>query len=161
MSFADLVRIAEPVASFYADSPVLRATATFAHFGGFLLGGGFAITTDAATLRAARAPSAEKDRQLAHIHGVHRIVLLGLALTLASGVLMFVADLEALATSPVFWVKMGLVGLLLVNGAVMVRTESALRRGRAGPDWSRLRRSALCSCGLWFAAVLAGTLLVQ
>ena len=159
-----LVRLAEPWAAVYGDTPLLQAAATFAHLGGFLLGGGFAIAADTATIRAARGPRAKwRRRQLAYIHGIHRLVLLGLATTFVSGLLMFAADVEALAGSPVFWVKMLIVALLLANGAVMARTESALRAdaGAAEVAWPRLRGTALSSLALWFAAVLAGTLLVN
>jgi hypothetical protein len=56
-----------------------------------------------------------------------------------------------------------LVVLLLANGGVIARTESVLRAGTEDADrqWSRLRRAAICSFALWFAAVLAGTLLVN
>lgn len=147
----------------YNATRVLQVGTTFAHLGGLLVGGGFAIATDAATLRAARAAMARRRRQLAYIHGIHRPVLLGLGLTLASGLLMFAADVETFAASRVFWVKMLLVALLLANGAVMARTETTLRAGSAVADrgWRVLRASAYCSLTLWLAAALAGTLLMN
>ena len=158
-----LTTLAEPWAAAYGNAPALQAATTFAHFGGFLLGGGFAVAADTATLRAARRTETKRRRQLAYIHGVHRAVLTGLAATFASGLLMFAADLQTLATSPVFWTKMLVVVLLLANGAIMARTVSALRASSAenGPGWLRLRRTAVCSVALWFAAVLAGTVLVN
>lgn len=159
----DAVRLAEPWAAFYADTPVVRTATAFAHLGGFFLGGGFAIAADSATMRASRSADGHRRRQLTYIHGVHRVVLLGLAATLFSGALMFAADLEALATAAVFWLKMGIVALLLVNGGVMAATESSLRARSVDPvpAWRRMRMSALCSFVLWFAAVLAGTTLVN
>ena len=160
---SDLAALAEPWAAVYGRVPVLQTATIFAHFGGFLLGGGFAVAADAATVRAARRAVPKRRRQLAYIHGIHRAVLAGLAVTFASGLLMFAADVESLAASPVFWTKMLVVVLLLANGAVMARTVSALRAGAAdgGPGWRRLRRAAVRSFVLWFAAVLAGTLLVN
>jgi hypothetical protein len=88
----------------------------------------------------------------------------------ASGVLLAAADLETFATSPVFWVKLGLVALLLVNGFVLERTESRLRglsarevvpAGRVESSWRRLRKSAVLSFVLWTATLVAGTLLVN
>jgi hypothetical protein len=160
---ASVAALAAPWASFYNDAPAVQSTTTFVHFAGLLLGGGFAIATDWATLQAARADVVERGRQLAHIHRVHRPVLVGLALTFASGLLMFAADVETLAASPVFWTKMGLVALMLANGAVMARTESALRGGAPDvePRWRRLRGASVASFALWFAALLAGTLLVN
>lgn len=158
-----VTRLAEPWATLYADTPALQTATVFAHFGGFFLGGGFAIAADAATMRASRSADGHRRRQLAYIHGIHRVVLIGLAATLLSGVLMFTADLETLATAPVFWVKMGIVALLLANGGVMALTESSLRARTADPQrgWRRMRTSAICSFALWFAAVLAGTMLVN
>ncbi|MFN2566727.1 MAG: hypothetical protein ABR499_17155 [Gemmatimonadaceae bacterium] len=143
--------------------PSLQAVVTFAHLGGFLLGGGFAIAADAATIRAARGREPRRRRQLAYIHGIHRLVLAGLGVTLASGVLMLAADLETLVVSSIFWAKMTIVVLLLANGGIIVRTESALRAGteKADREWERMRSAALRSFALWFAAVLAGTLLVN
>ncbi len=162
-SLANIVQLTEPWATAYANTPVLQTATTFAHFAGFLLGGGFAIATDSATLRAARRREPSRRRQLAYIHGIHRLVLIGLGVTLASGLLMFASDVETFATSTVFWVKMGLVMLLLANGGAMALTEKALRAGTAetGRGWSRMRGTAQCSLVLWFAAVLAGTMLVN
>jgi hypothetical protein len=160
---ATIIGLAEPWASLYNDTPAVQSTTTFVHFAGLLLGGGFAIATDWATVHAAAAGAGERGRQLAHIHRVHRPVLVGLALTFASGLLMFAADVETLAVSRVFWTKMAIVALLLANGAVMARTESALRGGASDvePRWRRLQGASMASFGLWFAALLAGTLLVN
>lgn len=161
---AHLAQLAEPWAALYGGTPIIQTATTFAHFGGFLLGGGFAITADTAILRAAvRSGEARRRRQLAYVRGIHRVVLVGLALTVASGVLMLGADLEAFLLSPIFWVKMALVVLLLANGALMTATDSRLRVADADLDagWHRLRRAAGRSLGLWFAAVLAGTLLIN
>jgi hypothetical protein len=157
-----LARLIERWASMYSGMPMLQSATTFAHVAGLLLGGGFAIATDAATVRAAGANARMQRRQLRYIHRIHFPVLVGLGITFFSGVLMFAADLETFVTSPAFWTKMSLVALLLANGVVMARTEAALRAGPSGDKrgWRRLRRGALCSFALWFAAALAGTMLV-
>jgi len=162
-ALTELIRLAEPWARLYGNTPALQAGTTFAHFGGLLLGGGFAIAADSATLRAARRREPKRRRQLAYLRGVHRIVLVGLAMTLASGLLMFAADAEALAISPIFWTKMSVVALLLGNGGVIALTEARLRSGAGDVErgWRRLRTAAICSVALWFAAVLSGTLLVN
>ena len=160
---SELLRLAEPWTRLYGNTPALQAGTIFAHFGGLLLGGGFAIAADSATLRAARRHEPKRRRQLAYLRGVHRVVLAGLALTLASGLLMFAADAETLAVSPIFWTKMSVVALLLGNGGVIAVTESALRSGTGDAErgWRRMRNAAISSLALWFAAVLAGTLLVN
>ena len=62
-----------------------------------------------------------------------------------------------------FWVKMGLVALLLLNGLVMTRTESTLRRAPNGDAsaWGRLRTTAVVSGVLWLATLLAGVALTN
>lgn len=162
-AIATLAALAEPWASLYNDAPLLQSAVTFVHFAGLLLGGGFAIAADAATFRGARATEPERARLAAELHATHRPVLLGLGATFVSGVLMFAADLEELGTAPVFWIKMALVALLLANGALMARTEGALRGARLPADvaWPRLRRTAAASFALWFVTLLAGTLLVS
>jgi len=49
-----------------------------------------------------------------------------------------------------FWTKMALVVLLLINGAVLWRAE---RRA----SWGTLRWTALASLTLWFLTTLIGT----
>ena len=58
-------------------------------------------------------------------------------------------------------VKMALVGLLLLNGGLMVRAERRLERGHPseGKLWQQLRQASLVSLVLWFAVVLAGAVL--
>ena len=62
------------------------------------------------------------------------------------------------ATSVVFWTKMGLIALLLGNGYIRMRAETALRQGLAA-GWGRFRRTSVASLVLWFVILLAGTLL--
>jgi hypothetical protein len=87
-------------------------------------------------------------------------VIVSLVVLFVSGVALFLTDVETFAVSIVFWVKMALVALLLVNGLVMTRTESALRRtadvGDDGARWGRLRTTALASGALWLVTMLAG-----
>ena len=155
-----MIRFAQPWASYYDDSPMLQTVTRFAHLAGVLFGGGLAIASDAATLRAARKH--EKKTHLRHLARVHRSVLAGLGVTFLSGVLMAAADLETLGRSWVFWTKMGLIVLLLANGAVIERTESALNLdgSRFGERWTRLQVTATASLVLWFAVVFTGTLLL-
>jgi len=150
-----------PWADFYNGNKATQSLVAFTHFAGMMTAGGFALATDRATLRAAQAPVVERPRQLRELAGVHPIVLAALAVTGLSGLLMFAADLENLIGAPAFWVKMGLVGLLLFNGWLMLRVERGLERGDPSDarGWQRLRRVAVASLVLWFAVVLAGSIL--
>jgi hypothetical protein len=159
-----LARLAHPWASLYSDHPAVQTAVTFLHVAGIFLGGGFAIATDRETFIALRAARLSGQiRHLAHLHTIHRPVLLGLVIALGSGFLLFAADIQTFARSPVFWVKMVLLALLLANGYVLSRTESALRGGQ--PDspalWARLSYVSAASIALWLGLILAGTVLMS
>lgn len=155
-------RAAAPWADTYNAHPALQTTVAFAHVGSLLVGGGFALATDRATLRTRRAGEALRRHFLDELHAVHRPVLIGLAVACLSGVLLFAADVKTFLGSPVYWVKLALVALLLVNGWRMTRTEAALRADPAArPLWGRLQRIAVASMALWLAVALAGTILVN
>ncbi len=153
--------VVAPWADFYNASPIAQTAVTFGHFGGMMSAGGLALATDRSTLRAAQGEAWEHRRHLRELAAIHPLILGALIVTSLSGVLMFAADVEALAVSPMFWIKMGLVVLLLLNGWTMLRAEQQLARVHPsdGPGWRRLRRASLVSLGLWFAVVLAGSIL--
>lgn len=142
-------------AHLYERTPV-SVSVTYLHLIGILVGGGVAVAADRGSLRLSVA-TPDWSEELTRLAGVHRWVVAGLALIFASGLLMLFADLDRLATSPVFWIKMGLVALLLGNGFMRMRAETALRQGHAG--WARFRRTSIASLVLWFAILLAGTML--
>ena len=149
-----------PWSALYGDSVLVSATMTFLHLGGVLVGGGFALAVDRATLRTAAGDPAARARHLGELGAIHRPVLAGLSLALVTGVLMLAADLESLWSSPFLWGKLGLVALLLGNGVAMKRAESRLRaEPEDGRAWRRLRAAAVVSAALWLAVLLAGTLL--
>jgi len=60
---------------------------------------------------------------------------------------------------PAFWGKMALIALLLANGLSMKRTERALAVGV--PAWERLHRTSIVSLVLWFAVLLASTVITS
>jgi hypothetical protein len=159
-----VANLTQPWASLYNDSPALQTTITFLHLAGIFLGGGFAIATDRETFVALRvARLSGQIRHLAHLHTIHRPVLVGIVMALGSGFLLLAADVQTFARSPVFWVKMVLLGLLLANGYLLSRTETTLREGE--PDspvlWARLRYISAASIALWLGLILAGTVLMS
>jgi Family of unknown function (DUF6644) len=147
-------------ASFYNDRTSVSAGITYLHIAGMLLGGGFAVVADREALRV--SPAATPPERWADVvdqlPGVHRWVLVGLSVMFATGFLMMLADLDTYFTSAVFWTKMGLVALLLANGYGRVRAERLLRRGDA-TGWAQFRRTSIASVVLWFAVLLASTIL--
>jgi len=157
-----LTRMAQPWATLYSDHTWIQNSLLFMHLAGIFLGGGFAIATDRDTFIAVRnARLSGQIRHLGRMRTIHKPVMFGLALALGSGFLMYAADLEHYSSSPVFWLKMGLLAALLTNGFVLKRTEDALNAGQ--PDspklWDRLWKISVSSLVLWLAVILAGTLL--
>ena len=78
------------------------------------------------------------------------------SLIVVSGLLMFAADLDTFLYSRVFWIKMALVGLLLVNGAVLTVGRAPVRAGATQQAWAGLRFTAISSLALWFLITFAG-----
>jgi uncharacterized membrane protein len=157
-----LARLVEPWNSLNADSKAVATTVMFFHLVPLLLAGGAALTADRATIRASRASVEDRTRQLGELARTHAIVLVGLALSFISGVLLFLSDVDEFLGSPWFWVKLGFVGLLLANGFVMTRTERALaNEGDQGALWDRLRIIAVFSLTLWIATTLVGVALTN
>lgn len=149
----------------YSDSTALSTSVTAVHLLAMLFGGGLAIAADRTTLKL-RAENADQRRQhLVDLNAVHRPVLIALSFQFLSGLAMLASDIKTFVASPVLWIKLGLVALLLINGVVLQRTESALRRSEDGTApaglWSRLNFNAICSLILWSATLVAGITLVN
>jgi hypothetical protein len=156
-----LARLAEPWNALYSDSKVVSATVIFLHLVPLLVAGGAALSSDRATLRAARGSAEDRTRHLRDVSRIHALVLGGLALSFVSGVMLFLADVDEFLGSPLFWLKLTFVALLLLNGFVMTRTERSLAIG--GDDstlWARLRTISVLSQFLWITTTLAGVVLM-
>ena len=145
-------------AALYQDPAALRTGVGFAHIAGLVVGGGCAIAEDRAILIADDAAVEVRRAQVrrAH-HAAHRVVIGGLGVVMISGVLLFAADLQTYLHSRPFWIKMGLVGMLLVNGWFMTRAETTF--ASVATAWPRLRLAAVLSIALWLATTLAGAAL--
>jgi len=144
------------VGHFYGYTPV-RTSVTYLHLLGILVGGGVAVSADRAALGL--SPATPTVQELARLASVHRWVLGGLTLIFASGLLMMLAELDTLATSVVFWTKMGL------HRAVTRQWLRADASGDRAPTGRRRRMGwvsggqSVASLALWLAILLAGTLL--
>jgi hypothetical protein len=162
-----LYALLAPWQSLYADSVVVSTAVTTAHVLSLVVGGGLAIAADRSTLRIARRPAADRLAHLEELRATHRPVLIALVALFASGVLIATADLETFVGSWVFWLKLGLVALLLANGVVLARAENALRRAgeqRLGATdllWSRLRAASIASLTLWLVTAVVGEVLAS
>jgi len=147
-------------ASLYSNHAVLRTIVVFAHVGGLVGAGGCAIAADRATLLAMKGHEAERLHQVEALAGTHRVVIVGLSFIVVSGLLLLAADVETFLYSRVFWTKMTLIALLLVNGAVLTSAERRASAG-AADAWGRLRGTALVSLALWFSITFAGVALTN
>jgi hypothetical protein len=144
--------------SFYSNHALLRTTVSFAHVGGLMLGGGCAVAADLATIEAVREGPIGRSSQLHVLKRTHTIVVVGLTALVVSGLLLFAADADAFLHSRIFWVKMGLMGTLLINGVAMLSGEQRVLRGDPRA-WTRLHTIAVSSLLLWFLTALAGAAL--
>jgi hypothetical protein len=145
-------------ASFYANHAVVRTLVAFAHVGGLIAGGGLAVASDRAVLRAWRGDAAARGGALETLEETHRFVIAALAVVMCSGLLLFASDADTFLYSKFFWTKMGLVAALLVNGLLLWRSERSIRDGHQ-PAWRTLRFSAAASMTLWFLTTLGGVAL--
>ena len=144
--------------SWYSNSAMLRTSVGFVHVAGLVAGGGSAIAADRATLVAWGRDVESRLAHLRVLRGTHRVVLVGLAAVFASGLLLLGADTETYLHSRVFWAKMALIALLLVNGAMLVRAGRRAEHG-APNAWPWLRFGSMASLALWFLTTLLGAAL--
>lgn len=143
----ELAAALEPWQSLFGNSAVISTTITAVHVLALLLGGGLAVAHDRATLRALRNAATDWEYQSRELDAVHTVVLVALATSIVSGLLMAAADIATYAAFWVFWVKLALVVLLMVNGWFIYH----VRRHRAA--------TARISLALWSLTAVLGVML--
>ena len=143
-------------AAAYGDHRLLSVSIRFLHIVGLVIGGGMAIVTDRAILRGARGNAGERASAMATLHRSHRTVVPALVLVVSTGVLLSAGDLSTFLASRIYWVKLALVSLLLINGAGLVLAERLAARRDA---WRRLAFGSAASLTLWIVLLFVGTLL--
>ncbi len=143
-------------AAAYSDHRVLSVSVRFLHIIGLVVGGGMAVATDRAILRAARGDASQRAAALATMARSLRTVVPALVLVVSSGVLLTAADVSTFFASPIYWLKLSLVGLLMVNGAGLVAAE---RIAGQPNGWRRLALGSAASLALWIVLLFVGTLL--
>lgn len=151
--------LVERWAHLYADSKALSAGIMFLHLAGILGAGGIAIAADRVSLQLPAHAGEHLAREIERLKAVHTWVIAGLALTVATGVLQLFSDLHTYLTAWLFWTKMGLIALLLVNGWVRLQAERGIEAGGVMPYLTRFRLTSVVSLVLWFAVLLAGAFL--
>ena len=150
--------------SVYSNHAALRTGIEFIHIAGLVAGGGSAITADLATIIAARARSATLAAHLTLLRRTHPVVIAGLTALFVSGLLLFAADVDTFWSSRIFWVKIALVLVLLVNGLLLLLSERRVihvQPDAAAAAWRRLHLVAISSLVLWFVTTLAGSALMN
>ncbi len=163
-----LIALAQPFADVYAEHKVLSIGTTMLHIGGLLAGGGLAIATDRAVLRMPSQYGVGQRAVLDDLATTHTLVVSAIGVLLVSGLMFLAADVKTFLTSPVYWVKMSGVFLLLLNGLRLWRAEGRLQQsvsksGGTEPmppaEWRALRGGAITSLVLWFAVMALGVVL--
>ncbi len=143
--------------SYYSNHALLRTAVAFAHIAGLVVAGGAALVADRGILAAIRRGDADERRSLlTSVRNTHGVVLVGLVAVMASGFLLLAADLDTYLESTLFWIKMALVVLLMINGVILTQAERRAAEGNS-VSWGTLRWTAIASLTLWFLTTLTGT----
>jgi len=152
---AFLAPAVESWAAFYGDHQMVSVAVRYLHLAGIVVGGGAALVTDRRTLRALRLGAGEREAALAGLAAAHRVVVPALGLVVATGVLMAASDTGTFFGSRLYWSKMGLVALLLVNGLGLRAAERAAGAGKP-TGWTALGLASAASLLLWLVILFAG-----
>ena len=167
---ADIAAFVQPFADAYANSKAMSATTTAVHIGGLLAGGGLAIATDRTVLRTSLNDGLAQRAVLTNLASTHKLVVTALVAIVISGLAFLSADIKTFGVSPVYWTKMALVALLLLNGLRLRRAEARLQHSAvtldnvepvSPRDWRALRQSATTSLILWFTIMVLGVVLAN
>jgi hypothetical protein len=145
----------ESWAAFYDAHRMVSVAVRYLHLAGLVVGGGTALATDRQIVKAVRSGPAERSASLAALGGSHRVVVPALAVVVITGAMMTASDTGTFLGSRLFWSKMGLVALLLLNGVGLLAAERAASRGRAR-GWPWLGLTSVASLILWLVILLAG-----
>jgi hypothetical protein len=133
--------------SYYGNHQALSVTIRYLHLAALLVGGGTALALDREIFGLRRSAPQMRAATIARLNSAHALVIGSLAFIVASGLLMAAADVETYLVSPTFWIKMALVAILLVNGAVLARA------GRSAAGGRRLAVVSVVSAVLWLVIV--------
>jgi hypothetical protein len=144
---------------YYGDHQIVSVAVRFVHVAALIFGGGTALFVDRHVLRTARLTQEQRADAFRVLGSSHRQVVPWLVVLTITGFLMTAADLDTYLGSRVYWIKMGMFGLLLINGAVLLATEKRVRQVGIAQAWSRLVTVSTVSLVLWIGALLMGMLL--
>lgn len=147
-----LAAVAElPVAVALRSSQVLYPLVNAAHIVAIGLLIGAVVTLDLRLLGAFGG------HPLAHLGPpLWRVAAGGLALAALTGALLFSTRAPAYAENPAFIAKLGLIGLGVLNVALLRSNRHWRRALEGGPAHPSVRLAALLSLLTWLGAVVAG-----
>jgi hypothetical protein len=162
-AIAALVQWAEPWRIVFNASVVISTGVLFMNVASIVCAGGLSLVMDRATLRPGSRDNAERERRGSAAN--RRLLIGAFVVAVSSGMLLFLSDVHAFIHLRTFWLKMGLV-VLLINNALLA-DRHARRVLSSGPGTargslesvSRERVHARVSIGLWLLTLLAGTAL--
>jgi len=145
--------------SYYANHALIRTLVVFGHVAPLIAAAGFAVASDAEILRTRDEQHERRFSVLERLRASHDVVLVGLGLTMISGVMLFASDVDTFVHSTYFWTKMALVALLVLNGAFVRYADGRAIRNPDELHWRPLRYAAAISIVLWFLTTLIGVAL--
>jgi hypothetical protein len=140
---------------YYDHHHAVSVTVRYFHLVGLVVGGGTALAADRQILAATRSGPEQRLAVVASLRASHRVVVPALALMVTTGILMTAADADTFLASRLYWSKLGLVSLLLLNGLGLLAAERAFSRGGT-QSWTGLRLTSAASLLLWLAILFAG-----
>jgi hypothetical protein len=142
-------------ADLYGNHQLVSVTVRYLHLAGLVVGGGTALAADRQVLRGARSGASMRSGVVSAVHAAHRVVVPALAVIVATGLAMTLSDTETFLVSPLYWSKMALVGLLLLNGLGLVAAGRAVA-GERPRGWRWLSLTSAASLLLWLGTLFAG-----
>jgi hypothetical protein len=145
----------ESWAGFYGHHQWVSVTVRYLHLASLLVGGGAALAADRQILRAARGGPPERSGVVKTLDATHRVVVPALALVVITGILMTASDAETFLGSRIYWSKMGLVALLLLNGVGLLAAERAVSAEKP-KAWTWMGLVSSASLVLWLTILFAG-----
>ncbi len=157
-----LIDLTAPWGDFMKHSKITKTIVLFLHIAPIVVGGGIAIALDRLTVRVSKGQQQEdRSRHLAELARTHGIVIGSLAISFITGLLLVAAEIDNFPTSWIFWLKMGFILVLLINGARMRSVERAMAGAGSNTDaeWNRLHTAALASFTLWLTVTFLGVAL--
>jgi hypothetical protein len=145
----------ESWAGFYGHHQLVSVTVRFLHLAGIVVGGGTALAADRQVLKAARGGPSERSGVVAALDSAHRVVVPSLAVVATAGILMTASETETFFGSRLYWSKMGLVALLLLNGVGLLAAERAVAAGKP-KAWTWMGLTSSASLVLWLTILFIG-----